>query len=356
MVLSIICWFGFPLNFEIIYRIVYDNVLRRKPRYVIQLFVNLSSLLTLFTTCTQICHFIFRRNAQFSNQLCYFYVSIIGVACANLFFNTLVWLIDSFVMINFPMWYERKVTPRRVVFWLTILNLVLAVAMKWMFIGRVLPIACAIQTKHALTLRVTLLSLVLFCILFLLLNFVSVWNLLPQVSRAVPVGSRPSTNGVPAAQHHLEESEMVRFHPLAAPLIAALVVAPTQQGTIDIPTEDQSDHTLRQLELEAKKMFLVSFIPLLLLPFPGLVFVFSYYKVCLQSNPTAFCEDFTWLIPYMPIVFSLHALINPIMSLKLNKDFAPHSLIRAFRMWCLISICSFHACFFLITVLTSVFH
>ena len=75
VVLVFICAFGFPLNFEIVYRIVYDKVLRRQSRYVIQLFSTTSSLFTFFTIFVQICYFFFRRFDQASEHLCHVHVN-----------------------------------------------------------------------------------------------------------------------------------------------------------------------------------------------------------------------------------------------------------------------------------------
>ena len=159
--LSALCSLGFPLNIEIVHRIVYDHNLHSKSHYIIKLFMTISSLFTLFTNVVQIFHFIFRRNAQYSNQICNFYVSIVVLSYGTFLFNLFMSLIDCCVMITFPSWHERKVTPRRVVYSLIFLNVSLVMAMKWMFISRVLPVVCAVQILHKFTLRVAIVSLLL---------------------------------------------------------------------------------------------------------------------------------------------------------------------------------------------------
>ena len=335
VVLVFICAFGFPLNFEIVYRIVYDRVLRRQSRYVIQLFSTTSSLFTFFTNVVQICYFFFRRFDQASEHLCHLFVLIFALSYGTFFLNLLASLIDSFVSTNFSNWHKKKVTPRRVVFGLSVLNLALIVAMKWIFIGQGLPVLCGVQVHHAFSLQVPLLSMNICCIFFLVINFTSVWRLLPQASRANPTA-------------HREEMEL-------RPVGSALAVI---SATVDQESTDQaaagSSITLKQLELIATKMFLIGIIPFFLFPLPVLIVGISCFN--LSHDPPDYCHDLTWLIPYVPTVFSLHAFVSPIMSLWLNKDFAPPCSFRRFSMLCLISFWSFNACFVLITFVVFIFY
>ena len=52
-ILGALCFFGFPLNFEIILRIFYDKTMRLKPRYITQLGVAFSDLFILFCHWTE---------------------------------------------------------------------------------------------------------------------------------------------------------------------------------------------------------------------------------------------------------------------------------------------------------------
>lgn len=46
--LGVLCWFGFPLNFEVILRIIYDRNLRRKPQYIFQLSIQHFRVFSLY--------------------------------------------------------------------------------------------------------------------------------------------------------------------------------------------------------------------------------------------------------------------------------------------------------------------
>ena len=48
-------------------------------------------------------------------------------------------LITSYVAVNHSCWHRRRVTVRRIVFWLFVFNFGLTLAMKWVFIGKVEP-------------------------------------------------------------------------------------------------------------------------------------------------------------------------------------------------------------------------
>ena len=128
------------------------------------------------------------------------------------------------------------------------------------------------------------------------------------------------------------------------------VASAEEDGSSD--NASPSSTPLRRMELKATKRFLLGIIPLLLLPLPGILFVLSYQIICRQSNSVDFCNDITWIIPYSPIVFSLYALVCPILNLWLNKNFAPPCDLRRFNMFLLINLCSFNVKFFLIMAVT----
>ena len=349
-----ICAFGFPLNFEIVYRIVYENNLHSKSHYIIKLFMTFSSLFTLFTNVVQICHFIFRRSEQFSEQLCNFFISIVGLSYITFLFNLFMSLIDCCVLINFPLWHERKATPRRAVYSLIVLNVSLVMAMKWMFISRVLPVVCAVQTLHQFTLKVTVVTLLLSCVIVLCVNFILIWRLLPEASMAIAIQvSRILINQADAAQQQqTEEIKMGQLnHYLAISSVSTIQQdSPTDTTGSPLTVDSSSDDTLRQMELKAIKTFLFGIIPLFLMPLTAIISIFSYKNLCLYfwHYPAEECNDIAWLFPYFPVVFSVHALVSPVVSLRINQDFASPCPLRRFRIYCLITICSFVVNFFFI--------
>ena len=192
-VLALLCSVAFQPNVELFMRIAGDKTLCRKPRCVIQLFTICSSLFTLYTNVVQCNHFFVkmkgkgRRDAVLAEEeLCHFFVSIFGVSYGTFMLNNLASLVECFVFLTFPLWHEEKVTVRRVVYWLIGLNSALVGAMKWPFLSGALPVRCAIQGLHNLTLQVILLFLFVFCFVFLVADFIQIWQLLPRAAGAVP--------------------------------------------------------------------------------------------------------------------------------------------------------------------------
>ena len=294
-VLGVLCFFGLPLNFDIVLRIVYDKCLRRKPRYIFQLSATFSSIFILLVDIIQISNFIF---APDSHRLLYqFFMAIHGLPYVALLFNLLLSLIDSFFSVTFPLTHLRKVTVRPVIIALAILNLLLIFGVKWVFISGELPLICAIQDRHFQTLEVIGIVLFVLCLIFLVVDYIQTLKLLPGASRALP------------QQQQQEEIEL------------------------DAQDDDErhlSVSTLRRWELEATQLFLVGLFPLLLLPLALLVFILYNYIACSWSSAaTDLCHDFNWLIPYTGVtIMSIHAIVNPIVSRCFNKDFTSPSPLR----------------------------
>jgi hypothetical protein len=115
-------------------------------------------------------------------------------------------------------------------------------------------------------------------------------------------------------------------------------------SAVDDERIDASCATFSRLEWKATRSFLFGVVPLFLIPLPLFLFYYSLHLICEQLNNNSKspsnlkhkleqCNDINRLIPYMFfILVSLHALVNPITSLWLNKDFKTPSPIRRLRL------------------------
>ena len=175
---------------------------------------------------------------------------------------------------------------------------------------------------------------------------------LPPTDRAATIQLQPS-----------EEIEMDQLNPRVTTSGTASFEPTTPHQSIDAAERQMGDilsiNSLRQMELKAMKIFFLCIIPLFLLPLSAIISILSYKKICLYywSYPAEVCNDDTWFSPYAPIFFGVHSLVSPIMSLRLNQDFAsPPSPIRRFRIYCLITICSCIVCVFFIVCFTFLFN
>jgi hypothetical protein len=171
-ILGAICFFGFPLNFEIIIRILYDKTMRLKPRYIIQLGVAFSDLFILLAVVVVVVHFAIGPN----EILCHIFVSFFMAIAYNCFFlNNFLSLLDCFMAISFPLWHLAKVTPQRIVYGLIGLNLAMALAMEWPFISGVLEVRCALQFNQGLYANGTSSILFVLCFIFYCVDFFITW-------------------------------------------------------------------------------------------------------------------------------------------------------------------------------------
>jgi len=185
--LALLCSVAFQPNVELFCRIASDKTLLRKPQYVIQLFIVCSNLFTLYTNVVQSSHFVLNQSTNGTDAgdepvvaavedddddvdargMCHMFVFVFGISYGTFLFNNLASLVECFVFLTFPLWHDDNVTVRCVVYWLIGLNSALIGAMKWPFVIGALPIHCAIQGLHNLTLQVILLFLFVFGFSFL---------------------------------------------------------------------------------------------------------------------------------------------------------------------------------------------
>ena len=188
--LGLFCWFGFPLNFEIIIRILYDKTMRLKPQYIIKLGIAFSAIAMLTTNVIAILHFIIGPN----ETICHFFVTcLMGVPYNCFLLNYFLSSIDCFIAITFPIWHLTRVTPRRVVYGLIVLNLAMILAIELPFISGSLEVRCALQPSHGLVLNGTASVSFVLCFIFCCVDFVITWFNLPRSSRAFAVPSDDPT-------------------------------------------------------------------------------------------------------------------------------------------------------------------
>ena len=325
VILGVLCCVGFPLNFTVFNRIVNDKKMRERPRYILELAIVFSGIFTLCMNVVQIVHYLLSLQFGASEWLCHFYVVVfMGLPYVTLLFNCFLSLIDCFTAITFPLWHRHKVTARAVVYWLIGLNLVVALAVKWAFISATIPVRCAFQPSHGLTIRWTESVLIAVSVVVLVLDFFKTWQLLPRAARAVTVPKLCS----PTVE---QQQVLIEMADLSINAAASGAVPPGGVGVMGSDHKTTTSNTLmvhsspansRRMELKATLKFLIGLVPLLLLPLPFIASVFYYYNNCRNFTRDDVCATLNWIIPYLFLVLmGLHALVNPIINLRFNKDF-----------------------------------
>ena len=302
---------GLPLNLYIAIKIMFKRRLYSKPRNIFQLsfaFCNIFSL-----AVTNILEIIYHSVLTKNETICLFYVSFGALPCFLFFFNLLLSLIDRYVAMYNPLWHRRKVTVKNVIFWLLILNLALAVGVKWIYVGQHVPLRCEIQVRHIVTVQAVQCVLFVLCICFHITDYVKTCQLLPQPSGIVSVPRISRRRAAAMADEQEEAIEMDERRPPPQ-------LPPPQPPAP--PEERLNIHmgrgTVAQLEMEATRTFLAGVIPLLILPLPWLVLIITH-SICLVFYGET-CNDFIWLAGYFKGWITLHSLVNPIMNLCRNKE------------------------------------
>lgn len=287
---------GLPLNTFIAAKILCSNRLKSKPKYIFLFTLVLCNIFTLVTAVDEIVYFFYPNES-----VCRFFISINELPYCLFFFNLLLALIDRYVAMDDPIWHHQKVTIRFVIFWIGVLNAVLALALNWAYISGVAQLSCRIDRNHANTLDATLLVLCVSCITFKIIDYVKTKKLLPGGTTSIVVtlpNRSSSANG--------QQIEMVH-------------IVSTNEQRLNIHIGSAA---LSRLQNQATRTCMVGVIRLLLLPCPLLAFTFSHLICTTLVYPGSNqCDDITRLSPYFKELITFHAVVHPVVFLLRSNDF-----------------------------------
>ena len=314
---SFCCLLGLPLNFYMAKLILCDRRLRKKPRNIFLVDMIICNIFTLFTASLEILNFFWSNET-----VCKIYVSITGLSYVSFYFNLLLSLIDRFVAIKLPFWHRRKVTAKLAIFSLLIINLGLLLAVKWIYVGGIVPLRCEIQISHGLTFQGTLCVELVSCIIFHVINYVQTRGNLPRPSRTIPISSTRQNRVSQRREMTTEEAGG------AGADTTVNVINERQTMTLSIHMNSEG---INRLENETTKTFLIGVIPILFLSLPWLVFAI-FYHIC-HFFYGDMCSHFTWLIPYFKALMSFHAVVHPLANICRNEELASPPPTQMEHVW-----------------------
>ena len=275
------CLLALPLNVYVTLIILLKKHLRTQSKYVIRLNAFLCNLLTLFFIGQETVYYFLP-----SQELCHSYVSTLGISSIAFLFNVLLSLIKRSVAIAYPVWHHKHITPKVVVIWSLILNLLLAVALDWVYVFDVAPIRCAYQKDHIRTLIATWVTLFISC---------------PILIALIRYKTRPPN-----------------------PTAAALLVQAATQEDLQLIAEKESAYN-----------FATGLIPLLFIP---LVVVITSLPaiVCLQffHPDDATCAALVSWTFYQDKLISLNALVSPLLIIRKNAEFHSPFFAKLLKRCC----------------------
>ena len=330
----ICCIIGLPFNFYMAATILCKKRLKKKAKNVVQLAIGFCDIFTLSMALIRIVYYFHP-----SEELCLVFVSIGGLTYLAFFLNLLLSLIDRYVAITRPSWHRSTVTVRFVILWQILLNLLLVLAVKWPHITQFVPLRCEEQFIHVATFQVIFITELGLCFAFHIAGYSKAKQLL-RSSRSISVDGT-KTNGRTAVRYifkrrrHPQQKEIEMKLLNRAP--SAVDSNKTQStgsasAAADTPriTVHRSKERLALLETKATKTFLISVIPLLVLPCPLLLYSFSMIFICIPLYGDQ-CAHFAWLATYFKELITFHVLIYAIISVWRKKDFSLPLSCRWFK-------------------------
>ena len=298
------CALGFPANIQLIVKVICNpeiNLMR--PRHIFLLSISLSSIFILIELAVEMAnYFSFHQSGGkhcINNDVnCLIYESISGLPYVLFLFNLLASLIDCCVVLTGPGHYRnvsynnhsvviKDWTLWKVIIWLSVLNLTLALSVKWIFVSGFVPVLCVIRKTHVMTIYWTSFFLFVSCLVVYMIDLCIV--MLPSTR----LKRRYSWTVQSTASSSFHHQQQHRFTSTA-------------------------DETLLQIKII--KSFLFSVAPVLLLFIPWL----ASSVVCYLDLPwfLAFKDDCetnsssTWLISYFrELIALMHGVVYPLINL-----------------------------------------
>ena len=284
----ICCLVGVVASARVFYKVV---VLCKedawRPRHVLLIGNIVSCILTLFVHCLiPAVYFCFP-----DVFICRFFIAIYRLPYIAFLLNNFLSLVDRFVAVTRSTWHRLTLTKWYCAAWLAVLNLALAVAVKWMYIGQFKSVECAFHLSHSITLIVTILILSVLNTVALAAVFIATWRQLPTAARAIPVPfipppvaaqpglidnaptCAPQPNPVDIVYVSLRDLLPVTslFDDEEKSIAKSVSVSGESQMFKSASAVDASSVTLRRMELEVTKHSLFTFIPLAFVIIPCLI-------------------------------------------------------------------------------------
>lgn len=328
----ICCVIGIPINLFIVVVILYMRRLRTKPRNIFLLGLILSNLSAFAPVLVEFAYIHFPRN----EELCQFYVSIVGLPYVLFLNNLLLALTDRHIAISHPVWHYKKVTIRRVVCWQVFTSIFISVVYKFAYVSQFLPLKCEVQLFQVRVISITLLMMFTVCVLAQVFVYRSTRKILANYSAI------RSKQMIPLVTTNREEN-IVNQNPASAvnDVVTGNHLAPqpcdqhnvnlfsvpmTSDGDITITTTapvelnvHMSNETVGHLEIEATRTMIASVTSLSVMTGPFILYTFVAFTCPLWFDKLS-CSSMSWLVPYLKELILFHAVYHPIVYLCRSNE------------------------------------
>ena len=326
-----------------------------RPRHVLFVASIVACILTLLTHCLIPAVYYWWQN---DDLLCRVFIALYRLPYIQFLFNLFLAVLDRLVAVTRSIWHRTKLTIYQCIGWLSFLNCLLGVAVKWSFISNVLPVECAFQFIHGLTISITIFVMFTLCTGFFIALFIITWRQLPRAARAIPIPSITLRSSDPPIEKQQQPPPSTPINPVDIEYVPLKDLLPPTDAvaaagaTASVPSsaldeENQpsslvlllcqrttsnsrslmssssfvsSSINLRRMELLVTKHFLFTIVPLFLVVIPYLVF-WMYIVIFVYFNPQdPIASTLISYIPYFVLLPSLHALLYPLANLLLKEE------------------------------------
>ena len=293
-------------------------------------------------------------------NVCLVFVAIYRLPYVSFLFNVFLSLAERYVAGTRSAWHRKKLSKWHCVAWLAVLNGALAIAVKWLYVGRFESVECAFHFNHGLTLVGAALVLFFLCTVALIGVFIITWRQLPRAARAIPVPLPPPTASVISSEElHVSirpQQQPINPAEIEYVLLRDLLPNVDQHSQVDVQpptaavessttaaatttTQSSSNETLRQMELQVTKHFLFTIVPLFVTLVPCFIVWFflliRFYLIDPRDSATiSAAVSLVSYLPYIGLLPTFHVIIYPIANMFLNKEMMSFCSFCSFPMNC----------------------
>ena len=305
------------------------------------------------------------------DYLCRVFVALFCLPYIQFLFNLYMSIMDRYVAVTRSIWHRTAFTLNQCIVWLSILNGLLAILVKWSFLSLYVSLECAIHPVHGLTILLAILVLFILCTGFFIAVFVVTWRHLKRDAAAAAAAATPVAT---APSSMLTMQQTSTNHPAAADIeyVALKDLLPstsTAPSSVLGPRNDDDDggggnesinaaatttnherpimmsppsttttrnsssasssssssststgSSLRRMELQVTKHFLVTLLPLFVIVCPLFVFgVLTAAYSYLAPDSATFATLMSY-IPHFGLLPTIHVVIYPVANLIFNKE------------------------------------
>lgn len=321
----ICCIIGIPVNGLIACAILYLKRLRSKPRNVFMLGLILSNFSSFVPVLSEFAYYHFP-----SDELCKFYVAVVGLPYVLFLTNMFLALIDRYVAVVYPMWHLKKITVTLAVVVQLIASLSISLLYKFVYVIGRSPLACEVPLRQVNVIAVSLMTLYFSCVVTQYIVYRQTRDILRGYRKGQTIANVSFSNKTPnlctskrasVQQQAGSPKECNPEHINQGEPVPLDVKQNDEQenGTTVKLNLSISNQTVDRLELEASRTVVAGVTSLTIMTGPFILFTLALL-ICRLFYENQVCSSIAWLAPYFKELVVIHAVYHPLMHLFRSSE------------------------------------